>query len=112
MTIATGHVNKKPRKRTKSTGKISLEIFRAGDGKAMRRIRKFFIASDDLLKVAVVFVIGVFLGFLSSTYSLTEKKKLDDDRIMQDFPVELGQVEGSTNLALNIPIVRIGSGIR
>jgi len=26
--------------------------------------------------------------------------------------VELGQVEGSTNLALNIPIVRIGSGIR
>jgi len=26
--------------------------------------------------------------------------------------VELRQVEGSTNLALNIPIVRIGSGIR
>ena len=50
------------------------------------------IASDDLLKIAVVFVIGVFLGFLSSTFSLTEKKKLDDDRIMQDFPVELGQV--------------------
>jgi hypothetical protein len=31
---------------------------------------------------------------------------------MQDFPVELGQVEGSTNLALNIPMVRIGSGLR
>ena len=70
------------------------------------------ITSDDLLKVVVVFVIGVLLGFLSSTFSLTEKKKLDDDRIMQDFLVELGQVEGSTNLALNIPIVRIGSGIR
>jgi len=70
------------------------------------------ITSDDLLKVAVVSVIGVLLGFLSSTYSLTEKKKLDDDRIMQDFLVELGQVEGSTNLALNIPIARIGSGIR
>jgi len=78
----------------------------------MRRIRKFFITSDDLLKVAVVFVIGVLLGFLSSTFSLAEKKKLDDDRIMQDFLVELRQVEGSTNLALNIPIVRIGSGIR
>ncbi len=70
------------------------------------------ITSDDLLKVVVVFVIGVLIGFLSGSYSLTEKKKLDNERIMQDFFVELGQVEGSTNLALNIPIVRIGSGIR
>ena len=70
------------------------------------------ITSDDLLKVVVVFVIGVLMGFLSGAYSLTEKKKLDDDRIMQDFLVELRQVEGLTNLALNIPIVRIGSGIR
>ena len=70
------------------------------------------ITSDDLLKVVVVFVIGVLMGSLSGAYSLTEKKKLDNERIMQDFFVELGQVEGSTNLALNIPIVRIGSGIR
>ena len=70
------------------------------------------ITSDDLLKVVVVFVIGVLIGFLSGSYSLTEKKKLNNERIMQDFFVELGQVEGSTNLALNIPIVRIGSGIR
>jgi hypothetical protein len=70
------------------------------------------ITSDDLLKVVVVFVIGVLIGFLSGSYSLTEKKKLDNERIMQDFFVELGQVEGSTNLALNIPIGRIGSGIR
>jgi hypothetical protein len=70
------------------------------------------ITSDDLLKVVVVFVIGVLMGSLSGAYSLTEKKKPDNERIMQDFPVELGQVEGSTNLALNIPIVRIGSGIR
>jgi hypothetical protein len=70
------------------------------------------ITTDDLLKVVVVFVVGVLMGFLSSSYSLTEKKKLDNERIMQDFFVELRQVEGSTNLALNIPIVRIGSGIR
>jgi len=65
------------------------------------------ITTDDLLKVVVVFVVGVLMGFLSSSYSLTEKKKLDNERIMQDFFVELRQVEGSTNLALNIPIVRI-----
>tara|TARA_B100001964_G_C13784763_1_gene401895 strand:+ start:248 stop:469 length:222 start_codon:yes stop_codon:yes gene_type:complete len=65
------------------------------------------LSDDDLLKMTLVLMIGIFLGYTLSYRSPT-KEKINDEGIalFSEFTYN------NTNLALNIPIVRIGSGIR
>ena len=67
------------------------------------------LSDDDLLKMTLVLMIGIFLGYTLSYRSPT-KEKINDEEIALFSEFTLNH--NNTNLALNIPIVRIGSGIR
>jgi len=66
--------------------------------------------ADDMLKMSIVLVVGIAIGYCSS-YILPEERKPDyHDQILL---FDIAHIKNSkTNLVLNIPIVRIGSGIR
>lgn len=78
----------------------------------VKKTRKSFIESDDLLKVAIVFAIGLLLGYLITTCSPAEKKDPKNDKYVLDVLLQLKDPKSSTNSALDIPFVRAGSGIR
>tara|TARA_R100000008_G_scaffold86663_1_gene80723 strand:- start:1797 stop:2027 length:231 start_codon:yes stop_codon:yes gene_type:complete len=65
---------------------------------------------DDLLKVTVIFSIGLFSGYLMSLYFDSESKEAK--YIDPSYFVESQFVNSPTNSILSLPIVRIGSGIR
>ena len=78
----------------------------------VKKTRKLFVESDDLLKVAIVFALGLLLGYLITTCSPVEKKDPRNDKYVLDVLLQLRDPKSSTNSVLDIPFVRAGSGIR
>ena len=68
---------------------------------------------DDMLKVSMVLVIGITINYCSS-YILPEEPLAS--KPAQILLFDLDRIENSsineTNIVLNIPVFRLGSGIR